>query len=242
MARGFRAAKAGLKCEIGLHSMFEAIIIDCDGVLVDSEIIAVEVEIMWLAEIGLSYDLAEFKARYMGMSDDTFFAALDVDARVRLSKNLPSNFRERVNARKQALFTDRLVEVVGALACVEKIRHLKAVASSGTAAGISAKLRKTGLWDCFSPHIYSAEDVKNAKPAPDLFLYAAQMLGVSPNLCLVLEDSVNGIKAANDAGMTAWGFAGGRHIDKGTMASLTNAGAKRIVSNWAEATSILCTQ
>jgi beta-phosphoglucomutase-like phosphatase (HAD superfamily) len=109
------------------------------------------------------------------------------------------------------------------------------VASSGTAAGIAAKLHKTGLWEFFSPHIYSADDVTHAKPAPDLFLHAARHLGVPPARCLVLEDSVNGIRAADAAGMTAWGFAGGRHMDAGAIASLMAAGASRIVSNWSAA-------
>jgi HAD superfamily hydrolase (TIGR01509 family) len=220
--------------------VFDAVIFDCDGVLVDSEIIAVEAETAALAEIGLRYDLAEFKVRFMGLSDDSFFAALDRDAKERLGKSLPPDFREKVNARKHLLFSEELVEVTGARACIERIRRPKAVASSGTAIGISVKLHKTGLWDLFSPHIYSAEDVTHAKPAPDLFLHAAQMLGVLPARCLVLEDSVNGIKAAGAAGMAAWGFAGGRHVDSGTIARLKDAGARRIVSDWEQAGSILC--
>ena len=221
--------------------MHDAIIFDCDGVLVDSEFIAIEVERTKLAEIGLGYDPADFKARFMGMSDDSFFAALDMDAKDRLGKGLPIDFRDRVNSHKESLMADHLVEVAGARACISRVPHLKAVASSGSAAGISAKLHKANLWDNFSPHVYSSEDVKRAKPAPDLFLYAARMLGVSPTRCLVFEDSVNGIKAASAAGMTAWGFAGGRHMDEGVIASLRDAGAERIVLDWAEATSLLCT-
>lgn len=106
------------------------------------------------------------------------------------------------------------------------------MASSSTKEGLERKLRQVGLWDHFGGHVYSAEHVTNAKPAPDLFLHAAAQLGIAPVDCLVIEDSVNGVKAGIAAGMTVWGFLGGGHADDGLAARLTGAGAVKILSDW----------
>ena len=92
-----------------------------------------------------------------------------------------------------------------------------------------------GLWDHFAPHVYSADHVAEAKPAPDLFLHAAAALGIAPADCLVIEDSVNGVLGARAAGMTVWGFLGGGHIHDGMGPRLAQAGAQRIVADWSEA-------
>ena len=108
----------------------------------------------------------------------------------------------------------------------------KAVASSSETHQLDYKLRKTGLWDLFAPHIYSADHVTHAKPAPDLFLHAANALGVAPSDCLVIEDSVNGVKAALAAGMRVWGFAGGGHMDDAVARGSPRL-ARAIVDDWA---------
>ena len=218
--------------------MVGAVIFDCDGVLVDSEVIAVEVETALLAEHGLHYGISEFIARFMGMSDKAFYAALDTDSRVRLNRELPKDFRARVDAGKHVLNESKLAAVAGVELAVARLNLPKAVASSSETHRLSYKLRKTGLWDHFAPHIYSADHVVHAKPAPDLFLYAANALGVAPSQCLVIEDSVNGVKAALAAGMQVWGFAGGGHMDAAASTRLTAAGAERIVADWPEAASL----
>jgi len=101
-----------------------------------------------------------------------------------------------------------------------------------------------GLWPHFEPHVYSADHVVNAKPAPDLFLHAAERLGVPSGECLVLEDSVNGVTAARAAGMRVWGFLGGGHVHgrqfRDKMGErLTMAGAERLVRDWPEAGRLL---
>ncbi len=212
--------------------MVRAVIFDCDGVLIDSEIIAIEVETALLAGHGLHYEIPEFTARFMGMSDKAFYAALSEDSLARLGRELPVDFRARVDAGKRVLNEQKLAAVVGIEAALARLALLKAVASSSEAHHLDYKLRKTGLRDIFAPHIYSADHVTHAKPAPDLFLYAANALGVVPRRCLVIEDSVNGVKAALAAGMRVWGFAGGGHMDDGGRARLTAAGAERIVDDW----------
>ena len=215
--------------------MISAVIFDCDGVLVDSEVIAHEIETEILGSIGLHYDRHEFTERFMGMSDPAFFAALEADGQARLGRSIIDEIRSRINAEMRKAIEERLAEVPGAMRAVATVRHLKAVASSSTKLRLDFKLKRTGLWDHFAPHIYSAEHVTHAKPAPDLFLHAADALAVQPSQCLVIEDSVNGVLAGRAAGMTVWGFGGGGHMTGRLTARLTDAGAERIVADWTEA-------
>lgn len=221
--------------------MVQAVIFDCDGVLVDSEILAHEVETEVLNEIGLHYDRHEFTARFMGMSDAAFFAALEADGQARLGRSIIDEIRGSMNARMRRAVEERLTEIPGALRAVAALRHTKAVASSSTADRLAVKLRKTGLWDHFAPHIFSAENVTHAKPAPDLFLHAAGALAVPPAYCLVIEDSINGVIAGRAAGMRVWGFGGGGHMSERLTARLTEAGAERIVASWSEAEDLFAT-
>lgn len=215
--------------------MVSAVIFDCDGVLVDSEILAHEVETEVLDAIGLHYDRHEFTARFMGMSDAAFFAALDEDAKERLGRSIVDEIRGPMSEMLRRAVQDRLTEVPGAFGAVSAVRQLKAVASSSTSDRLGIKLRKTGLWELFAPHVYSAEHVTHAKPAPDLFLHAAEALGVAPAQCLVIEDSVNGVLAGRAAGMRVWGFRGGGHMTERIAQRLEQSGAERVVTDWAEA-------
>jgi beta-phosphoglucomutase-like phosphatase (HAD superfamily) len=214
--------------------MTDAVIFDCDGVLVDSEAVYHEVELAVLAEMGLPYDRHDFKARFMGMSDKAFYAALEADARTRLGRSVEADLRAQLRERFAAA-SDRLAAVPGATRAVDAVRQPKAVASSSTAAGLAFKLKLSGLWERFAPHIYSADQVTHAKPAPDLFLLAARELGVAPARCLVIEDSVNGVRAAQAAGMRVWGFMGGGHMDEHARERLAAARVERLVEDWNEA-------
>jgi HAD superfamily hydrolase (TIGR01509 family) len=216
-----------------------AVIFDCDGVLVDSEVLAHEIEMESLAEAGLVYSSDEFRERFMGLSDRAFFEALEADAHVRIGRSIRNDTFPRMTARYRQALEDRLKEVPGALALVSALTHAKAVASSSTAANLELKLRKTLLWDHFAPHIFSAEHVERGKPAPDLFLHAAKSLGVPAQDCLVLEDSVNGIAAGRAAGMRVWAFCGGGHMDPRATQRLLSAGAERAVAGWGEAWNLL---
>ncbi|MBV9903068.1 MAG: HAD-IA family hydrolase [Alphaproteobacteria bacterium] len=212
-----------------------AVIFDCDGVLVDSEVLAHEVELAVLSEIGLHYDRHEFTVRFMGRSDKVFFELLEADGVARLGRSIIDEIRPAMNTRYRHAIETRLTEVPGALAAIRALRLPKAVASSSTELGLAKKLRLVGHWDHFAPHVYSAEHVEHAKPAPDLFLLAAKSLGFDPKDCLVIEDTVNGVTAGRAAGMRVWGFAGGGHMTDRVTPLLTEAGAERIVKNWAEA-------
>ena len=216
-------------------------IFDCDGVLVDSEVLAHEVETEVLDAIGLHYDRHEFTARFMGMSDSAFYAALEADGQARLGRSIIAEIRPRMSAGMRKAVEERLTEVPGALAAIRACPLPKAVASSSSESRLNFKLRKVGHWDHFAPHVYSAGHVTHAKPAPDLFLHAAQALNMKPEQCLVIEDSVNGVLAGHAAGMTEWGFGGGGHMTERLTIGLSEAGATRIVANWAEAEELFAT-
>ena len=215
--------------------MISAVIFDCDGVLVDSEVIAHEIETAVLDSIGLHYDRHEFTERFMGMSDPAFFAALEADGQAQLGRSIVDEIRGRMSEAMRKAVEERLAEVPGAARAVATVRQTKAVASSSSKLRLDFKLKRTGLWNHFAPHVYSADHVIHAKPAPDLFLHTADALAVQPSQCLVIEDSVNGVLAGRAAGMTVWGFGGGGHMTARLTARLTDAGAERIVADWAEA-------
>jgi HAD superfamily hydrolase (TIGR01509 family) len=180
---------------------------------VDSEVIALKVELEMLAEQGLTFEQSDYVIRFMGLSTDAYHAAIDEEARNRLGRPIAEAIRQ--SERLRAVMVAELTEVPGAIHAVKELTLPKAIASSGSVGGLERKLKRTGLWGYFAPHVYGAEHVPKAKPAPDLFLHAAAALDVAPADCLVLEDSVNGVMGARAAGMTVWGFLGGGHATDG---------------------------
>ena len=212
-----------------------AVIFDADGVLVDSEILAIEVEIVMLAELGLTYEPAEYRRRFLGLHDHDFRDALEIDCRATTGEPLPSDFLHRTHARRLAACKERLTEVTGAAAAIGTLTKQKAVASSSPTAFLREKLALGGLLDLFDPHVYSADMVGRGKPDPAVFLHAAENLRVDPAACVAIEDSVNGVLSAKAAGMEVWGFCGGGHMDDDAARRLIEAGAHRMVADWNEA-------
>ncbi len=190
-----------------------------------------------LAEQGLTFERSDYVVRFMGLSTDAYHAAIDEEAKKRLGRPIAEAIRQ--SERLRAVMVAELTEVPGAAAAIATVTLPKAIASSGSLGGLERKLKRTGLWDYFAPHVYSADHVVHAKPAPDLFLHAAAALHIAPADCLVLEDSVNGVIGARAAGMTVWGFLGGGHVHDGLGARLTAAGAERLVRDWPEAAQLL---
>jgi HAD superfamily hydrolase (TIGR01509 family) len=217
-----------------------AVIFDCDGVLVDSEILALEVELAALAELGVRADLDDYMARCLGLTGSAWYAQVERDYFAIHKRSLPDGFRTRCEQRyRAAMASDRLVEVDGARAFVAGLVCPKAVASSSSIRSLESKLRRTGLWDHFTPHIYSGEQVPRGKPEPDLFLLAAKSMDIDPERCLVIEDSINGVRAARAAGMRVWGFLGGSHLRNRSGDPLLEVGAERILATWEDAASHL---
>jgi len=209
----------------------EALIFDSDGVLVDSEVINIAAERELLAEIGLTYDYATYVSRFVGLSNPDFYAALRADYAAQYAGHFPDDFGERLTARVWPRMEAELKPIDGVADLVRAFDGEVAVASSAPFARLKAKLTITGLVDLFEPHLYSADHVANGKPSPELFLHAAKQLGIQPQNCAVIEDSINGVRAASAAGMFAIGFTGGGHADAGLAGRLSANGARLLVGN-----------
>jgi HAD superfamily hydrolase (TIGR01509 family) len=183
----------------------ELVIFDCDGVLVDSERLAVRVEAAVLAELGWPLTEAEVIERFLGRSDG--FMAQAIQAQ--LGRRLPEGWEDRFQHRYREAFDAELVPVDGIQEALDQIEVPTCVASNGTHDKIRYTLSRTDLYQRFEGRIFSVVEVADGKPAPDLFLYAAARLGVDPAACAVVEDSRYGVQAARAAGMRAFGYAGG---------------------------------
>jgi HAD superfamily hydrolase (TIGR01509 family) len=184
---------------------FELVIFDCDGVLVDSERIAVRVEAELLTELGWPLSQAEVVERFMGRTDEFMDEAIVAQ----LGDRLPADWKDQFQRRYRAAFAAELVPVDGILEALDQITMPTCVASSGSHDKLRFTLGRTGLYRRFEGRIFSGKEVANGKPAPDLFLHAAARMGVEPAACAVVEDSHYGVLSARAAGMRAFGYAGG---------------------------------
>lgn len=186
----------------------KALIFDCDGVLVDSERLTVAVEARVLTELGWPHTPEQVVARWMGRTSE--FQLGEVEER------LGTAAMQEYDARSTAEVHDAFGRELRAVDGVEHLlKHLEdaavptCVASSGTQDRMRRTLGRTGLQARFDGRIFSAGEVAHGKPAPDLFLHAASRMGVDPRACVVIEDSVYGVRAGVAAGMTVYGYAGG---------------------------------
>ena len=206
-------------------------IFDCDGVLVDSELIALACTRSAFRDLGIELSATEVSDLFLGMSAQSMPAI----AERALGAPLPEGFQERL-ARDTLLAFER--ELRGMEGIAEALSGLGAkvcVASSSSPERLQASLRIVGYARLFSPNIFSAAEVRRGKPEPDLFLHAASRMGVAPESCLVIEDSAPGVTAARRAGMVVFGFVGGAHA-KGEdyRRRLQGAGAELIFADMRE--------
>jgi HAD superfamily hydrolase (TIGR01509 family) len=183
---------------------FDLLILDNDGVLVDSEPIANRVLAELLTECGHPTTYEEAVRDYLG---GTLRLVRDI-VEPRLGRPLPGDFEARYHERLFARMRAELAVVAGVVAALDAIDLPTCVASSGTHERIETTLAAVGLLDRFAGRIFSAGDVPRGKPHPDLFLYAAERMGAEPDRCLVVEDSPHGVAAAKAARMTVIGYAG----------------------------------
>lgn len=183
----------------------ELVIFDCDGVLIDSERLAVKVDVAMLRELGWPLSEAEVIERFVGRSDRDTRAAIEAH----LGRALPADWDAQINRLYREAFAAELEAVEGIADALDRISLPTCVASSGTHEHLRYTLGLTGLHERFAGRIFSAEDVRAGKPAPDLFLHAAERMGSSPARCVVVEDSRSGVQAARAAGMRVLAFAGG---------------------------------
>lgn len=180
----------------------ELIIFDCDGVLVDSELITNRVFARMLAGIGLPLGIDYLFEHFVGRSMQHCWQQI---GRM-LGHEVPAAFRDEFQLRSLAALREEVQPVQGVVAVLDSLPVPCCVASSGGHDKMTTTLGATGLLPRFRDRMFSATEVPNGKPAPDIFLYAAAKCGVEPERCAVIEDSSAGVRAGVAAGMCVYGY------------------------------------
>jgi len=185
-----------------------------------------------MAKLGVLYERADFITRYVGTSMTDFKAGLNADHHRVHGQDLPAGFFDALRTEAYGELHARIEALPGVHDFVASLTAPRAVASSSEREILSVKLQRTGLAEMFGAHVHSAQDVENAKPAPDLYLRAAHHLRVDPAQSVAIEDSAMGVRAAVAAGMTCWGFTGGGHCPPGHGDRLRAAGAAAVFDHF----------
>jgi HAD superfamily hydrolase (TIGR01509 family) len=207
------------------------LIFDCDGVLIDSEIVASGVNAELLTEIGYEISVDEVIQRFTGLTGEQIFAQVAEEMGVAL----PADFAERNNVE-----IDRRLEAVkpieGVQEMLDRLDYPRCVCSNSSSKRLKLSMTAAGVYDRFRPYIFSAPEVgtKRSKPAPDVYLHAAKEFQSAPGETIVIEDSMHGVAGAVAAGMRVIGFTGGGHSWPGHADALTEAGAETVVRRLAD--------
>lgn len=210
----------------------DLIIFDCDGVLVDSEIIAAEVESKLLTEAGYPIQAGDLAERFAGLTWRNILLQIEREADIPLQASLLD--------RSEKLLDERLARsvkgIAGVQAALSGLALPRAIASNSSEKRLSLMLRRVGLWDSFAPNVFSAKALGEgrSKPKPDVFLHAAVAMKADPSKTIVVEDSVHGIHGAKAAGMRVIGFTGASHSYPAHAGKLMDAGAETVVSRMAD--------
>lgn len=206
----------------------ELVIFDCDGVLIDSEIIAAEVEAQLLSRNGYRIEPQEISERYSGLPWKAILMEIEASAGIPFSASLIDEAERLVDERLA-----REVRMIdGADEAVRAIRQPKCICSNSSGERLRLSLGHVGLYEAFTPNVFSALEVgtKKGKPAPDVFLFAAKAMGADPAGSVVIEDSVHGVTGARAAGMRVIGFTGASHTYSSHADRLIEAGAETVIN------------
>jgi HAD superfamily hydrolase (TIGR01509 family) len=201
------------------------LIFDCDGVLVDSEVLAHETLVEMLTALGVPMTLEEALGTFAGGSLKDTMALIEQRLGCPVPNDVGEFYRGRLLARLRAV----LKPVAGAEEAIAALPYSRCAASSSSPDRLYLALEVTGLAAIFGPHVFSATQVEHGKPAPDLFLFAARRMGAEPAHCIVIEDSARGVEAGRAAGMKVIGFAGASHTTGALARRLSDAGAHRVI-------------
>ena len=208
----------------------DLIIFDCDGVLVDSELLSCQC----LSEVLAEFDIALSQEQALDLFLGRSTKAIEQHYRD-LGQVVPDGFLPRLKSRVLETFAASLEPIPGVGAVISKLTTPFCVASSSDIDRVTLSLDVTGLRTYVGDRIYTAQMVRHGKPAPDLFLLASERMGIQPARTLVIEDSVSGVEAGKAAGMTVWGFIGGSHYrGRDGRAILSGAGANRVFARMSD--------
>jgi HAD superfamily hydrolase (TIGR01509 family) len=205
---------------------------DCDGVLIDSEVIASQVDAELLAEIGYEITPEEVTRRFAGLTSRAIGEVVEAET----GRALPENFFSRTKAEIDERLAASLNPVAGIRELLETLDGPRCVCSNSSGERLKLSLEKTGLWDQFAPYVFSAVEVgdRQPKPAPNVYRHAIEQFDVDPHEAIVIEDSAFGIQAARAAGLRVVGFTGGAHSWLGHSDVLTEAGAETVIHRFAD--------
>ncbi len=213
--------------------LFDGIIFDFDGVLLESEFEGNHMLAELLTRLGHPTTVAEAIEHYTGLAGHDFISKVEA----RIGRSLPPEFHDATRAERDRTLEQGIAAVAGA---VEFVRALspdfpKAVASSSSTRWVRTHLAHLGLEDAFGPHVYSGkEHVERGKPAPDLYLLAAERLGLDIHRTVILEDSKVGATGALASGAAVIGLAAGRHCFDGHADMLRSVGVKQVAHSFDE--------
>lgn len=189
-------------------SEFDLVIFDCDGVLIDSEIISARMLVAELMRLGLTIDLAYVERNFLGRSYPVVMETI----RREFGLDLPPDFEAQYREALLAAFQQELKVVPHVQEVLSQIGVPFCVATSSSPRRVEMSLSLVGLAPLIGDKVFTSTLVARGKPAPDLFLHAAEKMGATPDRTLVIEDSLTGIRAGLAAGMTVWRFVGGSHL------------------------------
>ncbi len=215
--------------------MSRLIIFDFDGVVVDSELLANTVLAEALTELGVPTSLEDSYRLYMGKRMRDVTAAIEAT----LGRALPADFSADLEARRLARFGNGISAVKGVREYIASFAHIaRCIASSSPAHRIAERLETLQLSESFGDHVFSAAQVARGKPHPDIFLHAAERMGVKPDKAIVIEDSPSGVEAGIAAGMTVIGLLAASHVGDGHEARLRSAEPHFVARTYGEAETI----
>jgi HAD superfamily hydrolase (TIGR01509 family) len=203
------------------------IIFDCDGVLVDSEIIAHTLLAQMMTALGHPMTTAEAVQKFAGRSLADTLSLIEAS----LGRSIPDDLGQRYGRLLLQRLRHDLKPIAGVKAAVAALPYPRCVASSSSLERIRLSLEATGLASLFGANIFSATQVAHGKPAPDLYLFASRRMGNAPERCVVVEDSALGVTAGRAAGMKVIGFTGAAHATPDAAQRLAAAGACSVISS-----------
>ncbi|MEM6801546.1 MAG: HAD family phosphatase [Bacteroidota bacterium] len=211
------------------------LIFDCDGVLVDSEYVAVNIMLRLLKPYGYTASFEEFSSQFTGMLDTAILAHL----REHEGLPLPDDFYHQIESERDRAYLEEIEAVPGMPALIKSLKIPKSVVSNSHVFHVKLSLKICGLEEVFGEYIYSSEHVAHPKPHPDVYLHALASRNLSPQEVLVIEDSLTGVQAATSAGCKVIGFAGARHVGTAHMKKLASMGVEQVAASAHELEKIL---
>jgi len=215
----------------------ELVIFDCDGVLMDSEIVAARAELEIYKEYGIEMEPSEFAERFAGLNSGAIVKLIEEE----LGHALPHNTLEKTKALVDEKCMAEAQMVRGADTMLDNLDQARCICSNSPQERLKAMLSRTGLYDRFRPYVFSAKDFDppRHKPLPDVFEKALHELECAHDRAVVLEDSTTGVEAARRAGLRVIGFTGASHSWPGHADNLIEAGAETVISRLADLPSVV---